>query len=429
MNNKSSTSINNHWLAKRIPIFYGWVIIPISIISTAMTSPGQTYMISVFNSSFRDALGLNLSQLTGAYMFGTLAASIPQSYLGVLIDRYGSRRMLYFIVGLFALTCLFVSVVTNLTMLLIGFFLLRLLGQGGLTLISLNMLPMWFHKSLGTITGVKNVINSIIIGVIPICVLTLINQVGWQNTYVTAGVTVLIIMLPITHFLFINRPEDIGQLIDGMTLKSKKAVDGNFPLSGQHDFDLKEAMRTRSYWIFTLIWVAFAMFSTAITFNLLPIFTEIGLTEKQAAATFTIMMVATALFQVIGGFLADRVKLNRLAAISLILAAVGIGMLAIVPRNMVVVMYSLIFGLAQGLYTGVNNTCWVRYYGRENLGKIRGSMWTAGVMGSSVGPFLMGISFDLFGDFRFSIFTISIIFLIAAVASLWATPPNKEKTI
>jgi len=414
--------MHNLWLAKRTNFFYGWIILPISTLAAFFTSPGQTYMVSIFNPSLRDTLDLSLTQLTGAYMFGTVLASIPQTYIGQLADRIGIRKTIFIIATLFSLACIFISQVNSLVMLFFAFFFLRMLGQGGLQLLSVNMLPMWFRNTLGTVSGINNVVVSLLISIVPVSVLALIGAVGWRKTYVFAGVSVFLILLPIVYFFYINRPEEIGQSIDGgRGSTSVKSIKTEVP---EKEFNLKEAMRTRAYWILTISWFAWAAIATAITFNLLPIFTAKGLSEGQAAASFTILMVASAVFQIVGGVVADRVQLRWMAFGALGLYGIAIGALIYVPLGSVVLVYTLILGLAQGLWGGLGNTVWVRYFGREHLGKIRGSVWTAAVAGSSVGPFLMGISYDLSGDFFISLAGFAIILFGLAIAGMWATQPK-----
>jgi MFS family permease len=124
-------------------------------------------MVSVFNPSFRDALNLSLSQLTGAYMFGTVLASIPQPYIGYWSDRVGIRRMLIIVVVLFSLACVFIAQANSLFLLTLSFFFLRMFGQGALELLSTNMLPMWFRDRLGRVSGIKNVVVRLLIGSVP----------------------------------------------------------------------------------------------------------------------------------------------------------------------------------------------------------------------------------------------------------------------
>ena len=415
------TSIHNHWLARRTNFYYGWIILPISTLAAFFTSPGQTFMVSVFNPSLREVLDLSLSQLTGAYMLGTVLASLPQSYIGQWADRVGIRKMLFLIISLVSLACVFISQVNSLLMLFFAFLFLRMFGQGALELLSVNMLPMWFRNRLGSVSGIKNVALNLMIGLVPVGVLALIGQVGWRTTYLLAGATVFTVLMPLVYFFYINRPEEIGQNIDGDSpITTSRSAVGTLP---EYEFTLKEAMRTRAYWILTLSWFAWAAIATAITFNLLPIFTAKGLTEQQAAASFTILMVASAIFQIFGGVVADRVQLRWMAFGALGLYGLAVGTLIYLPGGSVVLVYTLILGLAQGLFGGLGNTVWVRYFGREHLGKIRGSVWTAAVAGSSIGPFLMGVSYDQSGNFFISLMVIALILFALSIAGLWATPP------
>jgi MFS family permease len=423
----SMTSEHNHWFARRTNYFYGWVILPISTLAAFFTSPGQTYMVSVFNPSLRHALDLSLSQLTGAYMFGTILASIPQSYIGQWADRIGIRKMLFVIISLFSLACIFISQASSLLMLFFAFFFLRVFGQGALELLSVNMLPMWFRSRLGSVSGIKSVVVNLMIGVVPVSILALIGMVGWRTTYILAGASVGLILLPVVYFFYINRPEEIGQSIDGES--ALKAASNLAESQPESEFDLKGAMRTRSYWILTLSWFAWAAVATAITFNLLPIFTNKGLTEQQAAASYTILMVSSAVFQIISGVIADRFPLRWMAFGALGLYSLAVTALIYVPVGRVVLVYTLILGMAQGLFGGLGNTVWVRYFGRQHLGKIRGSVWTAGVAGSSIGPFLMGYSYDQSGDFFISLAIVAVILFGLAIAGLWATPPDIPETV
>ena len=143
-----------HWLAGRLPFYYGWSIVVVAILTQAVTGVGQTYGISVFNPSLLDSLGISLSVLTGSYMIGTLAVSLPQPYLGSLMDRYGIRATSLVVGIALGGACLFFSRVNSALSLLVGFFLLRLLGQGALSLLAGNMPAMWFQRKLGTVTGV-----------------------------------------------------------------------------------------------------------------------------------------------------------------------------------------------------------------------------------------------------------------------------------
>jgi cyanate permease len=224
------------------------------------------------------------------------------------------------------------------------------------------------------------------------------------------------------YFLFVNRPEEIGQTIDGGARLAAPDL-GTSDQSPERAYTLKMAVRTRSYWILTLTWLAWAAIGTAIAFNFLPIFTAKGLSEQQAAAIFTGLMTVSAVFQILGGILADRVPLRWLAFGGPALYAIAVGALILVSGSSAALVYILVLGLGQGLFMGLGATVWVHYFGRAHLGKIRGTSWTFAVAGSSIGPFLMGVSYDQTGDFRLSLVSIVVILTGLAIAGLWATPP------
>jgi MFS family permease len=337
--------------------------------------------------------------------------------------------MLIIVVVLFSLACVFIAQANSLFLLTLSFFFLRMFGQGALELLSTNMLPMWFRDRLGRVSGIKNVVVRLLIGSVPIGVLAMVKQFGWRETYMLAGVVVLGVMLPLALFIYIGRPEDIGEEVDGGNTSLEKNNLKQASLAIEKDFTLKEAMGTRSYWILVLGWVAWAAIATAITFNLLPIFTELGLSEEAAAGLFSLLMIASAIFQLMGGALADRIALRWLAFGALGLYSLAVSALIFLPSDAAVLCYTLALGIGLGLFGGLSNTVWVRYFGRTHLGRIRGSVWTASVAGSSVGPFLMGLSYDSSGSFQFSLSVVACVLAVLAVAGLWATPPKLRKPI
>lgn len=414
-------------LAKRLPFYYGWIMLPIAMVAAIATSPGQTYGVSIFNAYFREALGLSHSQLTGAYMLGTLLAALPQSYIGSLMDRFGIRRVMFVVVILFGLACVFIAQVVSLLMLFMAFFFLRLLGQGALTLMANNTVAMWFQTKLGTVAGVMNAGVAGAIALTPPLFLLLIQQFGWRGAYVALGGLVYLLMLPLLILLYRNRPEDVGQSLDGRSALDAARILEEDRVKGVA-FSLREAQHTRAYWILLATSAAFSMIVTAVFFNIVPIFTDHGLTEANAASTYTIIALALATMQLVGGFLADRVRLNWLAVICLTFLTAGMFVLNLAETVVMAQLYALCVGTAQGIFGAVTNTAWVRYFGRAHLGSIRGSVTMAMVASSSAGPFIMGATYDLFGSYQLSLGFFIALLVPLALAAFWATPPQKRVT-
>ena len=423
MKNKIAYLFSSETLARRFPFYYGWVMMPVVVIAQSLTGVGQTYGVSVFNPSFQSSLDISLSQLTGAYMIGTLLAAVPQSYIGSLMDRFGIRRVMTVVVVGLGLACIFISRVNSLAALLIGFFLLRMLGQGSLSLLSGNIPPMWFREKLGMVTGFVNGGVSLSQAVVPPLFLAMIQARGWRWTYAALGVGVWAIMLPILGVLFRNRPDDVGQQVDGE--KSAGEVRLEKPVNENRSMDPGQARRTPAYWIALLNTSLWAMIVTAVFFNILPILTSQGVSDSAAAATFTTYAAASLVSQLLAGLLADRLPLQFLLVFCMASLMSSVGVLSIAVSPLLAQTYALLIGISAGGISVLGGTLWARYYGPQHLGKLRGGVITAMVAGSSVGPFITGVIFDLTGSYQYSIWLFGFLLLPAAVASFWARNPLK----
>lgn len=412
-------------IVTRVPFFYGWAMLPIALVGQIATSPGQTYGIAAFNDSFRLGLGLSHTQLTGAYMLGTLLASLPMSYLGGLMDRHGIRRTMMCVVLLFGATCIATSQVTGLFTLFLAFLMLRMLGQGALSLLSSNTLAMWFHDRLGTAAGIMSAGAALAIAVIPSLHLHLIDRFGWRWAYAMLGLAVWVLMLPLLAIFYRNRPEDVGQLPDGAARPPVDDVGESASASIPQGMTLSQATSTRAYWILLSMNVVWALVGTAIIFNMVPLFASRGLTKADVAVFFFIYAICMAAMQFAGGLLADRFRLNVLLLLAMAGMTATLVFLTGVETRSASWRFAMAFGTSQGLFSVIGHTVWARYFGRVHLGKIRGTIWTGCVAGSAVGPFVMGAVKDLSGVYNPALWMFVVVYALLTVAALFATPPRR----
>lgn len=417
-------------LARRLPFFYGWVMLSIATVANICTSPGQTYGVSTFHPSLTQSLGLSQSLLTGAYLVGTLLACLPQSWFGAFTDRHGIRWSMLVAATLLAAACMFASTVTNPFTLFLAFLLLRMFGQGMLALMANNTLAMWFDAKLGRAAALMSIGSAISLAVVPQINFWLIDQVGWRWAYVILGAAVWLLVAPLTVFLYRDRPEEVGQVRDGEPSRedaaSPHATGEREPLpnrSAETNFTLAEAMGTRAYWILIGMTVLWSLVGTAIMFNIMPLLESRGVALEDRRNFYNLVALSLGVMQFAGGFLVDRFQANRLYFASLLTTSIALVLL--LPQRVPGLHYAfpLLFGGSQGLFVVLSQAVWVRYYGRAHLGRIRGAMWTVAVAASSVGPFAMGLSMDLSGDYTVSIGIFLAMYAVMTVLSLGATPP------
>ena len=404
----------------RLPFFYGWVMLPVVTLIGICTSPGQTYGVTIFNPYLREALSLSSSELSGAYALGTILASLPLTYIGALMDRYGPRRVLFGVVFLFGVTCVSMTQVSGLVTLFLAFFFLRLLGQGAMSMMARNALAMWFNKRLGTASGIASVGFAAAVGGIPALSIALIEAYSWRGAYTILGGLVWLVVFPLLIFVFRNRPEDMGQAPDGSWIGNDK-----IPVQVEDPgHTLPEVFRMRGYWIAVLCMASWSMSGTGVQFHIVSIFAEHGLDAAAVAKMFSVYAMVMAGGRFLAGVLADRLRLNILLSVALIFQCLGLVALNELDPAWLLLVFPIFSALGSSLLVSVGETMWVRYYGRRHLGKIRGSVSTIGVASSGVGPFIMGAAFDFFGGFEQVLWACAGLAAVLALLAPAATPPR-----
>jgi MFS family permease len=409
-------------VVSRVPFFYGWVMLPVAMLIQIATSPGQTFGVSVFNPFLRESLSLSQSAFSGAYTLGTFLASFPQTLVGALMDRFGLRRTLVGVVLIFGLACFWMSQVSGVVTLFIAFLFLRMLGQGAMGLLSANTVAMWFNRRLGFTSGLMSLGMAIASGGMPALGVWLIGDFGWRWAYVILGLGVWALMLPVLGVFYRNRPEDVGQVIDGKVALTEAAQQAE----NARAFSLPEAMKTRAYWIGAAVMAHWSMIGTGIQFHLVQIFLDRGMTTADAALAFSFLAGAGACGRLVGGILADRLPLNALLACAPAILACGVFLLLQVSNTGAILIFGCAMGFGQGMLQSVHSTLWVRYYGRVHLGKIRGSLSTIGVAASSLGPFAMGFAYDTFGGYSEILRIFLVLVATMAFVGLLATKPKRD---
>ena len=417
----------SHLFAKRLPFFYGYVMIPLAMLMQIATSPGQTFAVSAFTPFLRESLSLSDSQLSLAYMLGTLLAALPLMLVGPLSDRYGLRGISLIAIAMLSAACYFAATVTNFYSLLVAFFLLRFLGQGSLSLLSGNAISMWFRDRIGRVSAAMSIGTAIAFAWIPEWLHSCITTIGWRETYQWLAIIVAATMLPIVLILFCNRPEDIGQTVDGNHEVPPDQLSDACE-SSVSSLTLRQAIRCRAFPILAASNTVWAMAGTGIIFYLFTLCNDLGFEATVPAnlfKTFGLMMLLT---QLVGGVLADFLPLNRLLTIGTIMLSAGLGAVAFGQTELALHTFTALFGAGQGMLLAVGNVIWVRYFGRTHLGSIRGTVWCCTVAGSGCGPLLMGIARDIWGNFDPALYLFLGLMTGLSLVAIFATPPIVSKT-
>jgi MFS transporter, OFA family, oxalate/formate antiporter len=406
-------------------LYYGWIMLPLSMVALVASSPGQTFGVSIFNEPMRLSLQLSHGQLAAAYMLGTLLGAVPIVWVGSLMDRHGMRRSMLVAVTLFSLACVATSLVHGWLSLVFAFFLLRTLGPGALAFLSSNTLAYWFDRRLGTVEGLRQLGMAGAMAVIPALNLWLMTHFGWRSAYALLGAAIWLTLFPTFTWLFRNHPREVGQALDG-----QPEPQGDAAASRRSDWDasltLPQALRSRAFWIVAGGTSAFSLIHTAVFFCLVPIFHDLGLSEEAAASMLMVFAASLAAMQLVGGTLADRMRPQWLMFGGLLGLAAAVGLLCFAESLATARAVGILLGISQGLFFGSTQPLLARYFGRAHLGKIRGVLMTLIVAASSLGPLIAGLTKDWTGGFSPALVAFALAPLPLAALSLFAASPRRS---
>jgi MFS family permease len=413
-------------LVNKSPVFYGWIIGLIGTLGLILTSPGQTYAVSIFIEHFITDLNLSRSWVSTLYTLGTAIGSLALPSIGRLIDRYGSRRMAAIIALLFGLACIYMGTVQNGVMLGLGFVAIRMLGQGSLGLVSQNVINQWWVRRRGLVTGLSGLLMSLVgVGGFPILINSLIPSYGWRVTYMLLGLLLIGLMLPLGILFFRSQPELYGLQPDGDRLSAgaEKNASRRF---AEENWTLDEANRTLAFWVVALGLALMAMLSTGLFFHMISIFADRGLSATVAASVYLPIALTTALVTLGSGILIDRLPVRLLLAAALICLAIALWLAQMLHTVELVFLYGLVLGGAMGFMQTVNGVVWANYFGRRHLGSITGITTTVLVFGSALGPIPLGLARDLWGNYDLTLKILAILPLLLGLTSLFIGRPHKQ---
>ena len=75
-------------------IYYGWILLPMAVLGVLMSIPGQTAGFSAFTEPLLEISHFSRTLLSFLYLIGTITSGFLLPLMGILLDRWGSRKMM-----------------------------------------------------------------------------------------------------------------------------------------------------------------------------------------------------------------------------------------------------------------------------------------------------------------------------------------------
>jgi len=390
------------------PFFYGWVIFGAATLGVIMSVPGQTMGVSVFTDSLIEATGLSRLSISNAYLLGTLASGLLLPLGGSLVDRFGVRLGVVAACAGLACSLVFLANSDRLAptlavawgLLALGFAGIRFFGQGMLTLTSRTMLGRWFDRRRGLVSALSGPFTNFAFASAPLLLAFWIGVSGWRGAWMEMALVVGVGMGFVGWLLFRENPEECGLQMDGEPAPAHDPETGAPPPPAEErHFTRAEALRTGAFWLVTLGIANQAMVGTGITFHIVDLGAEFGLTRQQAVAIFLPIALVSTPIGLLAGAATDRVPVRYLMMAMMAGQIVMFASAANLGDPWLRAAAIAGWGFSSGFYGPLTVAAMPNFFGRTHLGAIQGAMMMVLVIASALGPSALAVVKVAFGSY------------------------------
>ncbi|MBW7931373.1 MAG: MFS transporter [Gammaproteobacteria bacterium] len=398
-------------------IFYGWYITIACCIGLAcgLTSV-LTGTFSIFLGPLVAEFGWQPSDLFVALMLATVTVTVASPFIGVLIDRFGAKRMILagFILEGIVLAS-FAAQDASLGTLYARYILMTLLGLGTTHVSFARVISLWFDRQRGLALGIA--LAGLGVGgmIWPLLSQWAIDAYGWRTAYliVTAVVTTLGFLA--IAIIVRDTPAAMGLLPDGAPAAGGAGAKPSQPAG----FTLAQTLRQAHFWMMILAFFLVGFGTVSLQMHLVPLLKLRGVDPMRAALALSLFSAALIVGRLAGGMLMDRFFASRVASTFLIGPIVASVLLAIGADGASAFTGGAIAGVLAGLASGaeVNASAYLagRYFGLRYFSRIYAWYFSAYSIGAGFGPLITAKAVEANGGYSGVLYVLGGLLTLAAL--------------
>jgi MFS family permease len=345
--------------------------------------------------------------------------------LGWLIDRFGPQRLIQAGVVIFGLGLILLGNIDSLA----GFYaavVVIALGTSLAGYFPLNVAIIhWFERKRAR--ALSSVGMGLAVGglFVPL-VATSMLHFGWRATAIGSGVLVMLIGIPLSR-VFRGRPHDLGETVDGIPI-AEPGPNGAAAVDSGPEFTLKQAMRTRAFWLLALGHGSALLVVTSVNVHAITHMKEgLGYSVAQASLVISLMTIAQIGGVGLGMTIGDKYNKRMMSAGCMILHAIGLLCLTWATGIAMLVGFAVCHGVAWGLRGPFMQAIRADYFGRRSIGMIMGISSLIIAFGQISGPLVAGTLADLTGNYHLGFTVLALLAGAGALFFVAATPPAPPK--
>jgi len=398
--------------------YYGWWVLGATFVLGVLSGGIFSHSNAIFFGPIKRDLGLNSTQTSLIFSLVRAEGSFAGPIVGRFVDKFGARPMIIFGGLLASAGFMALSWVHSYVLFVVIF--VGMVGVGkssGLGQVLISAVNRWFirRRSLAMsicITGFASG-GAVLLPLISIGVST----IGWRDVMLYSGIFMAVIVVPLA-LLVRHSPEQMGIEPD-----LPRPEDDTATQTSLVDFTVRQALRTRSYWIlFTGSVLRITMWG-AISVHAVEMFVWKGMSQGEAGLMFSLMFFLSIPMRLAAGYLGDHIPLQPMMGGGMVAAGLAVVAMLVMDGNTAVYLFVVLMAVEQGGST-LNWVALGNFFGRTSFATLMGIISTAFNLGMLVSPIYAGYMFDRTGSYTVVLISFLPIYLASGVLFLMTQKPE-----
>lgn len=338
------------------------------------------FLFGVFVEPLSKAFGWSKPSILFAATIVSLMIMVISPLQGYLIDRFGTRPIVLissvtFALGLGGMYFLSGNIVTFYVM----YALLPVLAIGLWPVSYLRVVSTWFDRRLGLAIGIANGGIGLGAALLPPVITFAILNGSVQWAYVSLGVIVALVVLPINALFLHEAP-------------AKHVAESRSAALASHSGDFRDLVKTRSFIILSVAFFLLGFVNTGLVTNQISLLIDGGLAAQNAAFVQSVFGLAVLFGRFLTGVLLDYMSAKRLMSAVCIGGALACLIYASGPAGSLVFVSAILIGMVYGAEFDVLSYIIKRNFGLTAFGRTYGIVFAIFQLGAASGATLLPLS-------------------------------------
>jgi MFS family permease len=407
---------------KKGRIFFGWYMVAASVVANTIFSAAYFQGFGVLILPIERTFGWDRWVISAAMSLRQLESGIVSPAVGFLLDRFSARKLIFWSAVISGTGFIGLGFTSGIVMFFLCFVVISLGASGVSHAVTWPVIiSRWFRRNRGLATGLA--VTGPIFGS-PIVILnTQIEETyGWRVVLFGYGILILV-GITLLSMLVRDRPEPYGMRPDGDPPEDSVTKEHHAGSARRIDAGLTmhAVFRTKEFWLFTSYLSGTFAVNSAVQGHMIPYFQQdIGLSAAWAAVVMSMVFIISGIGRIGGGYLLDRMDYRLVLAVVAAMMGLGLLYLQVVPVKTVwaTLPFAVMFGVSFGCLVPMRGTVGSIMFGTRTIGGILGLLQGGPIAAGVIGPFVMGLIFDLNGNYSTAIWGLIVISALMIPMSL-----------